>query len=53
MATLMIFWALSGLTMWLLQLKALRRPGIAVLSATLVVTTLVWWGMYRYFTHLE
>ena len=49
MACTMCFWALSGLAMWW-QLKSLRRPGWAVIAATLIVVGLVWSGMYRVFT---
>lgn len=49
MAVLMAFWALSGLTMWLVQLKGLRRSGYGFLAASVIVTTIVWWGMYRYY----
>ena len=49
MACAMCFWAISGLAMWW-QLKSLRRPGSAVIVATLIVAGLVWSGMYRYFS---
>lgn len=49
MALLMCFWAVSGIAMWL-QLKQLRRPGLMVAIASLVVTVLVWSAMYRFFT---
>ena len=48
MAFLMCFWALSGIVMWL-QLKQLRRPGLVVAIASLLVTVLVWSAMYRFF----
>lgn len=49
MACVMCFWALSGLAMWW-QMKPLRRSGLAVIVATLIVVGLVWGGMYRLFT---
>jgi hypothetical protein len=48
MACLLCFWTLSGLAMWW-QLKVVRRSGLVVIVAALLVAGLVWSGMHRYF----
>jgi hypothetical protein len=53
MAALMCFWALSGLTMWWVQLRTLRLAGYIVLTTSVAITALVWWGMYLYFLGLR
>lgn len=49
MAGMLCFWALSGLAMWWMQAKALRRSGLVVITCSLLIALGVGWEMYRYF----